>query len=32
MIVSVQKINESLAKYDTIDSSLIASRDYIRQF
>lgn len=32
MIVSVQKINESLAKYDTIDSSLITSRDYIRQF
>ena len=32
MIVSVQKINESLAKYDTIDSSLISSRDYIRQF
>jgi hypothetical protein len=32
MVTSVNKINVSFDKYDTIDSSLIASRDYIRQF
>ena len=32
MIVSVQQVNRSLSKYDTIDESLISSRDYVRQF
>lgn len=32
MVTSINKINSSFDKYDTIDSSLIASRDYIRQF
>lgn len=32
MVTSVNKINVNFDKYDTIDSSLIASRDYIRQF
>ena len=32
MIVSVKQINKSLSKYDTIDNSLISSREYIRQF
>ena len=32
MVTSVNKININFDKYDTIDSSLIASRDYIRQF
>lgn len=32
MVTSVNKINSGFTKYDTVDSSLIASRDYIRQF
>lgn len=32
MVTSINKINSGFTKYDTIDSSLIASRDYIRQF
>ena len=32
MVTSINKINANLDKYDNIDSSLIASRDYIRQF
>jgi hypothetical protein len=32
MVKSVKKINSNLDKYDTIDTSLIASRDYVRQF
>jgi hypothetical protein len=32
MIVSLNRINRSLTQYDTIDSSLVSSRDYIRQF
>lgn len=32
MVVSVQQLNQQLTKYDTIDQSLIVSRDYVRQF
>lgn len=32
MVVSVNKIEKTLSQYDTVDSSLISSRDYIRQF
>jgi hypothetical protein len=32
MIVSLNRINRSLTQYDTLDSSLVSSRDYIRQF
>lgn len=32
MIVSLKKLNSKIDKYDVIDDSLIASRDYIRQF
>ncbi len=32
MIVSVQQLNQQLSKYDTIDQSLVVSRDYVRQF
>lgn len=32
MVTSVNKINVNFDKYDTIDSSLISSREYIRQF
>ena len=32
MVTSINEINSGFTKYDTIDSSLIASRDYIRQF
>jgi hypothetical protein len=32
MIVSLNRINKSLTQYDTIDSSLVSSREYIRQF
>lgn len=32
MVVSVNKIERTLTQYDTVDSSLISSRDYIRQF
>jgi len=32
MVVSVNRIESKLDKYDVIDDSLIASRDYIRQF
>lgn len=32
MVVSVTKIDKNLDRYDTIDSSLVSSRDYIRQF
>jgi len=32
MIVSLNRVNRSLTQYDTIDSSLVSSRDYIRQF
>ena len=32
MIVSINKINTQASNYDTIDQSLIASREFIRQF
>jgi len=32
MVVSVERLNVQLNQYDTIDSSLMASRDYVRQF
>ena len=32
MIVSENRLNVNLAKYDTIDSSLIASKDFVRVF
>ena len=32
MVVSLNRINKSLTQYDTLDSSLVSSRDYIRQF
>ena len=32
MVVSVNRINRSLTQYDTIDDSLVSSREYIRQF
>lgn len=32
MSVTVKKINDNLTQYDTIDTSLVSSRDYIRQF
>ena len=32
MVKSVNKINSNIDKYDTIDTSLIASREYVRQF
>ena len=32
MVVSVNRLNVQLNQYDTIDSSLMASREYVRQF
>lgn len=32
MVKSVNKVNVNLDKYDTIDTSLITSREYVRQF
>lgn len=32
MVISVNRVNKSLTQYDTIDSSLVASREYVRQF
>lgn len=32
MVVALNRINRSLTQYDTLDTSLVSSRDYIRQF